>query len=262
MIAWSSGSFVATGIVRRPREATRPGARRTVQGVPMADYGPMTVPDWRTWPKGSRAGVALWLHTEIAPGGSFTKQQLRDAFPSVEQIDRRMRDLRAEGWVITTYREDRSLSADELRLVQEGGAVWEKGYQSRRQTAVTDKQRQAVFAADNYSCVYCGISGGEPYPDDLLRTAKLTLARVAPVDGGSAQLATCCDRCHVARPTSGSSAQLLEQIDALSGEQHERLAEWVRQGSRSDIPEHELWAQYRRLPHDARQAVAAVLRSR
>ena len=57
--------------------------------------------------------------------------ELRNAFPSVEQIDRRMRDLRAEGWVIATYREDRSMSQDELRLVAMGGRVWEEAYHSR-----------------------------------------------------------------------------------------------------------------------------------
>ena len=144
----------------------------------MAEYVFMTVPDWRTSSKGTRVRVALWLHTEIKPGGSFTKQQLREAFPRVEQVDRRMRGLRPEGWVITTYREDRSLAVDELRLVAEGGPVWEENYRSREQLSVTDRQRQAVFAADNYSCIYCGIGPGEAYADDPLRTAKLTLARV------------------------------------------------------------------------------------
>lgn len=70
------------------------GATRSVQGC---NDTSMTVPDWRTHQAGTRVRVALWLHSEVPVGSSFTKAQLRDAFPGVEQVDRRMRDLRASG---------------------------------------------------------------------------------------------------------------------------------------------------------------------
>lgn len=104
------------------------------------------------------------------PGGAFTKQQMRTALSTPqkeeqdEQLDRRMRDLRPEGWVITTYREDRTLNPNQLRLVTEGGAVWQPGYRSLKQGVPTAKQRQATFAADDYRCRFCGIGAGEPYP--------------------------------------------------------------------------------------------------
>jgi len=223
----------------------------------------VTVSDWRTSTLSSRVRAALWLHAEVGPGGSFTKQQLRDAFPNIEQIDRRMRDLRAEGWVIATYREDRSLSSsDELRLVREGGAVWERGYQSLKRDAISDKMRQAVFAADNYVCLFCGISGGESYPDDALRTAKLTVARVEATGNGEKQLLTCCDRCHAGQPPQETTAQLLGAVGSMTAEQQDRLGAWVRSGKRAIAPEHLLWARYRRLPAEARDAVAAELRNR
>ncbi len=216
----------------------------------------MTVPDWRTSSAGARVRVALWLHSEVGAGGTFTKSQLREAFPSVEQIDRRMRDLRPEGWVIATYREDRSLAVDELRLVEEGGPVWQRGYRSRASAAVTDKERQAVFAADNYACAYCGITGGESFPDDALRTAKLTVARIAPLDGGPTKLLTACDRCHVAvRDDPPGRDDLLAQVNALNEAQRQRLREWVMQGARTQSPEEQLWARYRRSPRDERLAL-------
>ncbi len=216
----------------------------------------MTVPDWRTSTAGARVRVALWLHTEVRLQGTFTKSQLREAFPSIEQIDRRMRDLRPEGWVIATYREDRSLAVDELRLVEEGGPVWQRGYRSRAGAAVTDKERQAVFAADNYACAYCGITGGESFADDPLRTAKLTVARVAPLDGGPTQLLTACDRCHVAvRDELPGRGDLLAQVDALDEAQRQRLRGWVTQGARRQSPEELLWARYRRSPRAERLAL-------
>src|SRR3954468_17866908 len=103
----------------------------------------MDVPDWRTSGAGSKIRVALWLVAAVGTGGTFTKADLRAAFPAVEQVDRRMRDLRADGWVIATYREDRSLASDELRLVRVGAPVWETGYRPRSR-AVPARERRAV----------------------------------------------------------------------------------------------------------------------
>lgn len=219
----------------------------------------MIVPDWKTSTRGARVRVALWLHSEVGANGVFTKAQLRTAFPSIEQIDRRMRDLRAEGWVIATYREDASLAPDELRLVQLGGAVWDPSYKSKVQSTLSDKERQNIFAADGYMCVHCGISGGETYVDDPLRTAKLTVSRVASADGESTQLATSCDRCHVASRGDAVADDLGPAVQALSDEQRTRLLQWIRSGTRSTTSEERVWARYRRLPQAARLEVQRQL---
>src|SRR3954471_6605661 len=109
-------------------------------------------PDWRKSTAAARVRVALWLHSHVKVGGTFTKAQLREAFPNVEQVDRRMRDLRPEGWEILTFQEDRSLEPDELRLKTIGGRVWERGYRSKAKAAVSDRERQAAFLADDYQC--------------------------------------------------------------------------------------------------------------
>ena len=138
----------------------------------------MNLPDWQTSALGSKIRVALWLTTEIGVGGVFRKSDLRSAFPGVEQVDRRMRDLRQEGWQIETYREDRSLESDELRLVSIGGAVWESTYRSLKPKALSDSERRRVLANAGFLCVHCGISAGEAYPDAAWRTARLS-ARLA-----------------------------------------------------------------------------------
>lgn len=217
----------------------------------------MEIPDWSTSQAGARIRVALWLHANVGVQGTFTKGELRQAFPKVEQIDRRMRDLRREGWVIATYREDRSLSPDELRLVKEGGPVWEPGYRSQSARAVSDKERWAIFAADNFCCVYCGISSGETYEDEPLRTAKLTLTRTPPLGGGQPESLTACDRCHVAaRYEQPTADELTAMIDALHEGQRGRLRKWIHQGYRSQEPEERLWVQYQRLSQGARRVVA------
>ncbi len=222
----------------------------------------MTAPPWKTSTAGARIRVALWLSSEVRVGGVFTKAQLRGAFPGVEQIDRRMRDLRSEGWVIHTYREDRSLLVDELRLVAIGAQVWAPHYRQRRGTAVSDKERQAIFVADNYACVCCGIAGGEPYPDDLARTAKLTLSRAAlSADAGPPRLRTLCDRCHVSThdATPGSEEAFIREINALGGPERQRLCRWVLGGHRPPAREEELWVRYRRLPYAVRESIRVQL---
>jgi hypothetical protein len=224
----------------------------------------VAIPDWRTSSAGSRARVALWLVTEVGVDGVFTKGQLRQAFPKVEQIDRRMRDLRPEGWVINTYREDRSLTVDELRLVSIGGAVWSPSYRPRQSPAVTDKERQATFAADNYVCVLCGVGGGEPYQDDPARTAKLALKRTTALLEGPGELQTLCDRCYASAENAGPESvdSLIAAFDALDREQLERLGTWIRRGRRLGSPVDDLWARYRRLPARAREVVRSRLEQR
>jgi hypothetical protein len=220
----------------------------------------MAVPDWATSRAGTRIRVALWLQAEVGVGGVFTKAQLRDAFPNVEQIDRRMRDLRPEGWIITTYREDRSLAVDELRLVHQGGSVWERGYVSKQSTAVTATERRAIFASDNYACVYCGITGGETYPEESLRTAKLGVARSVAVGSGQTQLVTICDRCHAAGPGELPSIDaMVAAIERLEPDQQRVLRTWVSQGSKPQTQTESLWGQYRRLPRDGRLVIRAHL---
>lgn len=220
----------------------------------------MTVPDWRDPSRGSRVRAALWLHTEVGEGNTFTKNALREAFPSVAQVDRRVRDLRKAGWVIAEYRVDRGLgSSAEMRLVTKGDDIWEEGYRFPEAPAVTAKQRQEIFAADNYLCVLCGIAGGEPYPEDAFTTAKLTLARVPAPGRDEPMLKTVCDRCRAGRGDGGTAEQTLAEIDRLDDGQRQRLQRWVAAGGRQATPEDLAWARYRRLPSEARREIEQYL---
>ena len=223
----------------------------------------MTDPDWRHMRAGARVRVALWLQAEVGEGGVFTKAQLRSAFPSIEQIDRRMRDLRAEGWVIATYREDRSLAVDELRLKTIGGRVWERGYKSRTDGAISDTERRKTLAADRTrDCRICGAAAGEAYPDDPSRSARLTVQRTTGPSGSEMRTRTVCDRCRAGESAGLEPEQedaLIAQIASLPEDAGVRLRSWMTVGRREVSQEQRIWARYWTLPAVTREQIAKKL---
>lgn len=227
----------------------------------------MSLPAWND--PGLKAGtmvrVALWLVQEVGEGSTFTKGQLRDAFPGISQVDRRLRDLRDYGWVILTNAEDATLTAEDQRFKEAGASVWDPA--SRRaaapQKAVSAKERQAAMARDGYICTICGISGGEPYLDDSNQTAVLSVTRrktVLPDGRESTLLTTECKRCRSGIGSSPARADdALAEIRALDPADQKRLARWIERGRRGTTALERAWNAYRRLPADARDEVRSAI---
>ncbi|MBB2914647.1 hypothetical protein FHS43_005959 [Streptosporangium becharense] len=212
--------------------------------------------DWRNPKLGARIRVALWLHGEIGEGQRFNKQQLRKAIPDVEQVDRRMRDLRPAGWVIKTYRDMASLSPDELYLEKIGTPIWEPGQRSVGLRSISGKVRRQVMERDLHCCLRCGISAGEPYPDDPTSTARLTMGHVNPHKHGSTatleDLVTECARCNeTAQHLTGvqlSPEQVWDRIKELPKKEKQKLLNWMAAERRSPSETEQVWARYRQLP--------------
>lgn len=219
----------------------------------------MTVPSWKTFEGGTKVRVALWLHEEIGRGGVFTKAQLREAFPNVEQVDRRMRDLRPEGWVIHTNTQDISLEPDELRLVSVGGRVWERSYRSAALSTIPDAERRAVMRRDNFACVLCGISAGEPYDDDPARTAVLSVTRdrASPSSGA---LSTICARCRREAAQTISIDDVLLEFETLDPRDRANFRLWLAQNGRIQTPLDRAWLHFLRLPLEQRKQVDETIR--
>ena len=216
----------------------------------------MTIPRWND-PKlkaGTKIKAALWLVMEVGVGNTFTKEQLRQAFPGVTQIDRRLRELRTHGWVIDTRAEDAALNHDEQRLVAVGQPVWQRERETPDTETVSAKMRRKTFAEDYYQCATCGIAGGETYPDAPHVKAVLSLTRRfirLPEDGGSRMLVTECRRCRAGAEPRGEVdlGNLLRQIETLDDADRVVFRRWMESGRRHLLDG--LWAEFRRLPHDA-----------
>ena len=210
---------------------------------------------------------ALWLLQVVGEGNSFTKNQLRDAFPGVSQIDRRIRDLRDYGWVVYSNTEDASLQTEDQRFVRAGAAVWDPAARraAASQKAISSRDRQAVLARDSYMCTLCGIAGGETYPDETVMTAVLAVSRrtVVGADGGETQaLMTECKRCRSGLLSTPLSADVAVDVATRLGPNElRRLLRWVERGRRGATELDRAWAAYMRVPPETRKEIADRLRT-
>lgn len=231
----------------------------------------MTLPSWRetrvgNHKLGSMARAALWLVQEVGEGQIFTVAKLREAFPDVAQIDRRMRGLRDHGWEISTNREDPVLLPQERRFVTRGRDVWVPGQAKApsHKASITNAQRMKVFDADGYVCRTCGIAGGEAYEDGLEQSV-LNVARrqVTLPDGSTAhQLVTECKRCgRGSVDRSVDQRDVLSRIESLAPLERSVFRGWVKADQRTYSSLELLWGTYRTLPKESREAVADALDS-
>lgn len=227
----------------------------------------MDLPPWNSPDLGGGTMVraALWLVQEVGEGNTFTKEQLRLAFPGVSQADRRLRDLRAYRWSILTSTEDASLLREEQRFICAGVPVWDPA--ARRaaapHTTMSAKEKQAALSRDDYMCTICGISGGESYPDDPTQTGVLSVSRRAtllPNGSERLMLVTECKRCRAGSgPSPVRADEVLSTIEALDDDERRQLKRWMDRGRRVPTPLDQAWSSYRRLPPDARDEIRRCL---
>ncbi|MFC9928653.1 hypothetical protein [Streptomyces sp. NPDC127190] len=224
------------------------------------------IPSYEDKNLGSMARAALWLVAVVGEGNIFTKAQLREAFPDIAQIDRRLRDLRDHGWRIDTSRDDPALLQQEQRFVTRGADVWIPGKSKapKHKASLTPAQRAKVLQDDNHLCRSCGIGAGEPYEDGGIELSKLNVSRrkVLHSDASSEyQLVTECKKCG----TGGGPDRevdlgaLLELVENLSPMERRVFAKWIDADQRAFSPIEKIWGIYRTLPQPSRAAVAQAI---
>ncbi|MGW6194923.1 hypothetical protein ACWF0M_02140 [Kribbella sp. NPDC055110] len=225
----------------------------------------MVLPSWQDDSLGTMKRVALWLIQVVGEGNDFTKESLRDAFPGVSQVDRRLRDLRDFGWRIDTSREDVALGTHQQRFVTLGVPVWEPGRAGQRSkgpAAIGAGRRRQVLSADRHMCRSCGITPGDTYAGTY-ETAQLDIARrkvVKPDGSVDIELVTECNRCRVGgRDLEASLPAVVAGVTALSSVERRVLAGWMKADAREFSRLERVWSEYRTLPAESREAVRAEL---
>lgn len=227
------------------------------------------IPSYQDKKFGSMVRAALWLLAVVEEGNVFTKTQLREAFPDVAQIDRRLRDLRDHGWRIDTSRDDPSLRQQEQRFVTRGADVWIPGKSKapKHKASLTAAQRAKVLHDDNYLCRSCGVGAGEAYEDGGgIELAKINVSRrkVLHSDEGELaeyQLVTECKRCGAGGGPDREVdlGALLELVETLAPVEQRLFAKWIAADQRTFSPIEKVWGIYRTLPQESRAAVAEAI---
>lgn len=217
------------------------------------------LPDWRDAHGGGLVRGALWLMQEVGPGHTFTKAQLRAAFPDTAQIDRRIRDLRDYGWVIDTSREDLSLDQAEQRFVRPGIRVWDPAERKRGTRAVSSSIRKTVPPPPTFVCELCGRSIDKLPPGSRLNLSRRVRSAQDGDQDEPGSFTVLCSDCRAARQGSHGVSELAARASSLPIRDRTRLLTWITMGERPRTAIEDIWAQYQQLPSNDQQQLARHL---
>lgn len=221
---------------------------------------------------GDERRMAAWLAFNAVVGSTFTMKDLREALgvddqPNVaEHLNRRLRRLRQDGWVIYANKDDRSLAPGIYRLERIG---WHPGLGKRPKSgSISQGLRRRVFERDGRRCVVCGIGSNEPYSDTDPSRAVLTIGhRTARDQRGSStdinNLQTECKRCNEPVRHELGTPETIEQIwvevRRLRTPELSALLSWVRENRRQRSRLDEVYDRVRKLSLSEREEFAKSL---
>ncbi|HEX8423756.1 MAG TPA: HNH endonuclease [Pyrinomonadaceae bacterium] len=235
-----------------------------------------STPYWRDARHGSRNRVAHYLFERVGEGHVFSKDALRDMLRmpdgrGIEQIDRRMRELREVGWVIRNYKDMATLAPNELFLEKVGAHTWEPSYRPPRATALSATDRRKVFERDGKRCKVCGIDFGAEYPHLAAQgkhiQARPTVGHWTPRErGGTDDLWNLRAECHLCNEPSKNltappvDARLVtRKVKELRREDKRTLAGWLLAGRRTFTPLENIWAEIQQLPEPEKVEIRQLL---
>ena len=222
---------------------------------------------------GGERRIAAYLYFNVDIGGTFTMRQLReelgekDTPDSAEHLNRRLRNLRAQGWRFSSYKDQYGQAMDSYVLQEKGNKLW-LGEETKRSTISAAIRRQ-VFDRDQNRCVVCGIGAGEPYPGEAGTAARLTAGhRTADARSGSASpdnLQTECARCNEpvgdTPPNPENLAEVMAAVKQLGAADKAALLGWLESGYRHRSKVDFAFDRARKLAETEKEHVIALLRT-
>lgn len=194
---------------------------------------------------GAERKIAAYLAFNLEVGDTFTMKDLRDrvgreSVPnSQEHLNRRLRKLREEGWILLSNKDDKSLNIGVYRIEQIG---WHPGEGERpKADSISKSMERAVFERDGYRCAICGIGRGEPYPGDPDTRAVITVGhrQARMYQGSTDDIENLETQCKIHNETVRADVlpesvdEVLVDLRKLRKSELERLETWLGQGYRS-----------------------------
>ncbi|MFI2486879.1 HNH endonuclease [Promicromonospora kroppenstedtii] len=230
-----------------------------VDTYPADAYAPSGVLWWdlTIWPGtekkrfGQVPRVAAWLWFNKEVGERFTMNELREALgPEIvgqsEHLNRRLRKLREAGWTILSQKDaGRVLERDEYRIDKFGSRYWiDAERNQQKKFGPSARVRRLVIERDGSRCVLCGVAGGETYPGEPGRRARLTIGHRVPqerlrirdaaddLDNWRTECALCNETVRDQMPDPHRYDEVLAQVRGLRAQDKRILRLWLTRGER------------------------------
>lgn len=162
-------------------------------------------------------------------GKVLDSKVLQEVADGSSEWGRRVRELRQhDGMDIQTHNDDSSLKPGQYRLASLKTLP-------KSASVISKETRAFVLDRDGYTCGMCGISAGEPHPDDNGRKARMHIGHVVDLSmGGTSEpdnLRTLCSVCNegaanqtLARP---DYKRLKAHVQRAAGKDQVELMRWL-----------------------------------
>ena len=169
------------------------------------------------------------------PGAILTNQEILDASGGATEWARRLRELRAEGWRISTNNDRADLKPGEYILED---ATPPDSYRFDR--PISRRLRAQVLERNGYTCQMCGVGAGEEMEDG--KPARLQMGHIVDRDHGGkdelGNLRALCQTCNqgaknlVQEPPSWT--WLLGQLRRATQDNQQAALEWLKRKFKED----------------------------
>lgn len=178
---------------------------------------------------GSKKKIARFLKERV--GEVVTKDQLQEVVgPDVTEWARRLRDLRQEGWKISSNFHRADLRPGQYILEEEppepGAYKFEPG--------ISDRLRSEVLERNGYTCQMCGVGVGDTM--DNGQPVRLHVGHIVDRDHGgktaAPNLRALCSQCNQGAkniaPEPPSHAWLMAQVRRAPESDQRQVLKWLQ----------------------------------
>ena len=164
-------------------------------------------------------------------GETVTALQLQEAVgPNVTEWARRLRELRKEGWRISSHNDRADLKPGEYVLEETPPDKADYKFSHN----ISGRLRAQVLERNGYTCQMCGIGAGDPMDDG--RPARLHVGHIIDRDhGGKDELSNLRALCSVCNQGAKNIAQeppswtwLLSQLRRASIDDQRAALDWLK----------------------------------
>ncbi|MBC6443176.1 MAG: HNH endonuclease [Rhodobacteraceae bacterium] len=177
---------------------------------------------------GSKARIRRFLKQHT--GKTVTSRQIQQAAGDVAEWARRLRELRAEGWHISSHNDRADLKPGEYVLETDPPAPGQYTFAH----TISGRLRAQVLERNGYTCQMCGIGAGDPGEDD--RPTRLHVGHIVDRKHGGKDelfnLRTLCSTCNqgaknlVQEPPG--RIWLLSQVRRASIDDQRAVLKWLK----------------------------------